>query len=90
MTTKTAFDDVTDVISSSPPDPIELTKVRAWLRQGTARVIREQNGLSLAEVAGWIGIHEATLSLWETGRRTPHGPRAIALLRVLERLVARS
>lgn len=71
------------------PDPLELTKVRAWLRDGVARTIREENGLSLAEVARSIGVCEASLSRWECGSRVPHGPRAIALLKVLEGLIAR-
>jgi DNA-binding transcriptional regulator YiaG len=60
----------------SAPDPIELTEVRAWLRSGVAREIREAHGLSLAEVARSIGVCEASLSRWECGSRVPHGPRA--------------
>lgn len=37
------------------------------------RVLRQQAGLSQAELAGAIGVSKTTIGNWETGARNPSG-----------------
>lgn len=48
------------------------------------RDLRERAGLSQSELAARIGRTQATLSLWESGRRTPSIPDLVALGRALD------
>lgn len=54
-------------------------------KDGTAREIRLDRGLTLAEMAAAIGenIAEGTLSRWERGLATPPTARALAWYGVL-------
>jgi DNA-binding transcriptional regulator YiaG len=47
--------------------------------------LRQHLGLTQQELARWLGLSEATVSLWEAGRRRPRGP-AHRLLRLIAEL----
>lgn len=65
---------------------IELARIRELARNGTARRIREQAGLSRREMAESLGIHETTVQKWENGTRAPHGERALRFANLLREL----
>jgi transcriptional regulator with XRE-family HTH domain len=58
-------------------NPIVLAEVRYSATSGQARVIREGAGLSLAEVAAYVHVNPATVSLWERGLAKPTGRPAV-------------
>jgi len=57
----------------------EVVAVRALLRSGEARRLREAAQLSRAELAARVGVHEVTLAKWECGSRVPRPASALAL-----------
>ena len=67
----------------------EVVIARARARQqlrtapATARALREQAGLTQAEVAGALGVSRVAVHLWETGQRTPRGDLAVRYLGLL-------
>jgi DNA-binding transcriptional regulator YiaG len=65
---------------------LDLARARRLARTGDARRIRQGAGLSLADVAGVVGVDVSTLSRWETGDRRPMGRPAVAYARLLEKL----
>jgi DNA-binding transcriptional regulator YiaG len=67
-------------------DVSKLVRVRAMLRTGAARAIRESAGLSMAEVGEAVGVHRSTVLRWEAGERQPRGVPAIRYLELLEGL----
>jgi len=67
---------------------LDLAEVRALAKSGRAREIRVDSALSLADVAGAIGVTAPTVQRWEKGLRKPFGQAALrygALLDVLAR-----
>ncbi len=66
-----------------------LIEVRAAVRSGRARRIRELSGLSQAEVAQLAGVSEPAISRWEAGDRRPTGKHALAYGRTLRRIAER-
>lgn len=62
----------------------------AWLRgaclDGTARQIRETAQLTQAEIASSIGVTDAAVGLWESGKRVPGQDAALRYGRLLDRL----
>lgn len=57
-------------------------------RNGTAKKIRQDAGLTMGQVAAVVGVGESTVSRWEGGSRKPRGEHALkwaALLNELER-----
>lgn len=70
-------------------DMLAAAQVRADLRSGRAREIRRRAGLTQAAVGRVVGVGQATVAAWETGRRVPgaaHAARLAELLWRLERL----
>jgi DNA-binding transcriptional regulator YiaG len=67
----------------------ELIRVRRLTLTGAARALREEAGLSMAEIARAAGVHKATVYRWETGRRRPRGEAAERYLAVLDELSGR-
>lgn len=55
-----------------------VSRVRHLGRTGIARVLREEAGIGLTELAGAIGSAPSTLSRWERGLTTPRPKAAIA------------
>ena len=52
-------------------------------KDGTARIIRQYAGYSLAEVGSFLGVATSTVSLWERAKRLPRTEAAIAYGRFL-------
>ena len=69
-------------------DALALVRVRAAVRSGTARRVRQAAGLTKIEVARSIGTSHACVSRWEAGKRVPQGEPAVRYWRVLQRLAA--
>jgi transcriptional regulator with XRE-family HTH domain len=67
----------------------DLVRARRLASTGAARAIREEAGLSLAEVATAAGLHKATVYRYEHGLRRPRGEAALRYLAVLEELATR-
>lgn len=67
---------------------IELAEARRLARSGEARAIREKAGVSQAEVAAALGVHETTVARWEKGVRSPRGPVAQRYGRLIRSLRA--
>ena len=55
---------------------LALVALRRMCRSGEARRIREEGGLSQAEMALGAGASRAAVSGWELGTRVPHGELA--------------
>ena len=68
---------------------IELVRVRRLVTTGVAREVRQEAGLSLAEMANAVGVHRMTIHKWERGRHRPRGVAALRYAEVLEELMAR-
>jgi DNA-binding transcriptional regulator YiaG len=66
--------------------PKDLTRVRRLAATGAARALREDAGLSLAELARAAEVHKTTVFRWEQGLRRPRGEAAVRYLAVLEDL----
>lgn len=45
--------------------------------------LRIAAGLTQAELAGRIGVSQATVGMWETGSRTPRVPKLLELSKLL-------
>lgn len=54
--------------------------VLAALRSGAAQGLREQTGLSQADVACRLGVQISTVSRWERGQRKPRGDKGRAYI----------
>lgn len=52
-------------------ETLDLVEMRRLVASGEARARRQRAGLSLAEVAGTIGVTPAAVSRWENDRRRP-------------------
>lgn len=70
-------------------DARELIRVRRLAKTGAARVIREEAGLSLGELATTVHVHKTGIFRWEHGLRRPRGDAARRYLEVLDDLVER-
>ena len=63
-----------------------MLTIRRLQDSGQARRIREQAGVSAALLARSIGVQEATVWRWETGRSRPREDAALRWLEALERM----
>lgn len=52
------------------------------------RALREQAGLTQAELAEALGVRRSTISRWETGDRTPRGQDAVGYVALLDEIAA--
>ena len=68
---------------------LALAEARAYARNGHGRDVRVAVGLSLADVAGAVGVSAATVYRWETGKYRPAGTAALAWVRLIDALAAR-
>jgi DNA-binding transcriptional regulator YiaG len=50
------------------------------------RLLREQAGLSQADVAAALGVGRTAVTRWEMGTRSPRRPMQVAYAELLERL----
>jgi transcriptional regulator with XRE-family HTH domain len=72
-------------------EALAVRRVRARLRDGSARAVRLSAGLSLADVERAAGASAGQAARWESGKNTPSFGSALKLARLygeLERLVA--
>lgn len=72
-------------------EALAVRRLRARLRDGSARTVRLRAGLSLADVERAAGASAGQAARWETGKNTPSFGSALKLARLygeLERLVA--
>lgn len=72
-------------------EALAVRRVRARLRDGSARAVRLSAGLSLADVERAAGASAGQAARWESGKNTPSFASALKLARLygeLERLVA--
>lgn len=65
---------------------LDLVGVRGLARSGRAREIRIAAGVSLADVAGAIGVAAGTVQRWENGLRKPYGSAALRYGALLDAL----
>lgn len=68
---------------------VEIARARELLRSGRAQEIRENAGLSRAEIAADLGVDQSAIWRWERGKRAPRGnvaKRYAQLLHQLEQL----
>lgn len=70
-------------------DAKSLIRVRRLAATGAARIIRQEAGLSLTELAAAADVHRTTIFRWEHGQRRPRGPAALRYLAVLDELSGR-
>jgi transcriptional regulator with XRE-family HTH domain len=68
-------------------DPIALARLRRRIKSGAARDIRQNAGLSLAEVADPTKVSPSTVLRWERGECMPHGEKAERYAGILDDLV---
>jgi DNA-binding transcriptional regulator YiaG len=71
-------------------DLTAIARIRAELRSGDARRVRQAAGVSAAEVARIIRVSRATVSDWESGHKTPTGEHALAYGKLLRQLTGRA
>ncbi|MGX6604794.1 helix-turn-helix domain-containing protein [Micromonosporaceae bacterium Da 78-11] len=69
-------------------DVLMLSAARTHATTGTGRAIRLAAGLSMAEVAGAVGVTEPTIWRWEAGKNRPRGVAAIRWAELLSDLKA--
>lgn len=67
-------------------DILATAQLRADLRSGRARDIRQRARLSCAEIGKEIGSDASSVWAWETGRRVPRGENAERYADLLWRL----
>lgn len=73
-------------------DAIEIARVRRDLRSGYGLSIRLRSHMSRSEMARELGVDDATVWRWETGKRSPrseHARKYAVLLRDLEHEILR-
>lgn len=73
-------------MSFSTSHLVDLTHAVRIGRDGSAKLLRNQAGVSAAAVGSACGVTASTISRWENGRRRPTGPQAVAWVRLLRRL----
>lgn len=67
-------------------EALTVARVRALLRSGRARTIRERARLSQAEVARAVGTDGPQISRWEAGKAAPQREAALRLAKLLDGL----
>lgn len=69
-------------------EALTLARVRRQTEDGTARRIREDSGLSQAEVARVCEVTPGAVARWEVGERAPRGRAALRYAKLLDELAA--
>lgn len=65
---------------------LERTRTRRLPPPAVRRALRERVGLTQADIASVLGVDRATVSRYETGKRTARGDLATAYRALLDRL----
>jgi DNA-binding XRE family transcriptional regulator len=68
-------------------EAVVVARGRQLAASGTARMIRESAGLSLADVAAAIGVSRQSVWAWEHGAKRPGPAAAIAYADLMQRLL---
>lgn len=63
-----------------------LARVRRLAKVGEAKLLREQAGLSLHEIASAVDVSVTCIWRWENGRRSPQGDAALRYGALLDQL----
>jgi DNA-binding transcriptional regulator YiaG len=66
-------------------EALEIAEAKAIVRQ-EGRDVRRRAGLSQADIARQLGVHEATVSRWERGARSPSSAAARQYAELLRQL----
>ena len=66
-----------------PADLAVITRARAELASGAARIARESARLSAGELAAALGVSRQSVHSWESGRAVPSAAHALAYARAL-------
>jgi DNA-binding transcriptional regulator YiaG len=74
-------------MTDSPGDLQAQVRVRALVKSGSAKALRESRGLGVSEIARAAGVSPRSLYRWERHLAMPHGPAALRYLQVLEDLM---
>jgi len=77
-------------MTKSERDIALLVEVRQIAKSGKARTLREEAGLSLAEVARGVGVTPTAVWRWERGLARPSGEPAASYGRLLISLARRA
>ncbi len=72
----------------NPVNAASIALARQLARDGTARQIRLEAGLSLYDVARDLHVAPSAVSRWETGQRVPRGETAARYATLLAELMA--
>lgn len=64
-----------------------IALVRRMARTGEARAIRRAADLPTRTIAVLVGVSRQTVVRWEAGTRAPSGPRALAYMELLDRVL---
>lgn len=67
-------------------ETLAVAQVRAWLRSGQARKIRERAGISQADLALAAGTSGPQVSRWECGYAVPVRGSALKLAKLYKEL----
>lgn len=65
---------------------LQLMAARRHAEDGTGRMIRQNAGLSMREVAEALNTTESRLARWETGQVRPRGAVGVKWVALLEEL----
>ena len=63
---------------------LAVKRVYRLSQTGRLTELREEQGLSQSDLARFLGIQPSSVSRWESGKTRPRGPRAVAVLELLE------
>ena len=66
---------------------LSVVRVRRLLADGTARRVRENAGLSRADVARELEVNESTVGRWEDRKRVPRARVAVRYAELLDQLL---
>ena len=67
-------------------EALDLARIRRVVRDGTARAVRLEAGLSLHATGVICGCTGKAVALWESGARRPSGERGLAYARLIRDL----
>ena len=66
-----------------PSDLATIARIRADLRSGAARAVREAACVSATEMARAVGVSRQAVAAWEDGKSSPSAGNALAYAKAL-------
>jgi DNA-binding transcriptional regulator YiaG len=73
-------------LASATARVLGVAKARRYATSGEGKRIRQENNLSLQDIAGPVGVGVNTLWRWERGRNLPRGEAGTRWCQVLDAL----